>query len=111
MRISDWSSDVCSSDLGQWRMIGDIEEAIAEKLSADQSGERADRREDEDIGNIERLDRRRPAVDNGPGLLGPQQYVLGALNDRLPRFFQRSAERRGGEEGVSTCRTPGANIP
>src|SRR3546814_8507762 len=105
MRISDWSSDVCSSDLGQWRMIGDIEEAIAEKLSADQSGERADRREDEDIGNIERLDRRRLAVDNGPGLLVLQQYVLGALHDRLPRFFRRRRIAKGfvGHMPVPCC--------
>src|SRR3546814_6632236 len=51
MRISDWSSDVCSSDLGLWPYPGYVgrsgrssfrhpDEALALRLEASQAGER-----------------------------------------------------------------------
>src|SRR3546814_14002567 len=94
MRISDWSSDVCSSDLGvQVRVEGVVdlvlfegwflgtpaepEAALAEPLNA------LERDEDPD-GRWRRW-----------------------CNDALARDYPplRSEERRVGKEGVSTCRS------
>src|SRR3546814_9559597 len=87
MRISDWSSDVCSSDLAEHRFIGG-------------NGQ---------IAGIERAEgaAEAPAVDGGDGrALEPAQAaepaVGGAL--RLARGH-RSEERRVGKECVSTCRS------
>src|SRR3546814_20284954 len=93
MRISDWSSDVCSSDLprccprtgtagGSWQP--------ATRLSCPFDRVDIDRRQDEPIGGITRLfrylcDRRAPWIDG--------------------KAVARSEERRVGKECVSTCRS------
>src|SRR3546814_5116291 len=91
MRISDWSSDVCSSDLPRGDFIADRRElqravviaavAVAgqiDQMQAIACGERiAQRRKDAGV--------HRPAVD---------QHQVG-----------RSEERRVGKECVSTCRS------
>src|SRR3546814_19809416 len=95
MRISDWSSDVCSSDL---RCAGAFERFTAEN--------RLDRRalvaEDKwcarcarpDAALADRSDRKRPLVYAG---------------ERSGTDLSRSEERRVGQERVSTCRSRGAS--
>src|SRR3546814_4081018 len=80
MRISDWSSDVCSSDLFALEPGGmPLVERVATQLAA---------------GGGERLVREM----NSAG--GRRQAQQGAQETRL-----RSAERRVGKECVSTCRS------
>src|SRR3546814_12429268 len=100
MRISDWSSDVCSSDLG-----AEVLPALAAALRYQADG-----------------------ADHHPPVHGLAHVVDGQgghrhgregfhLGPRLPgglhpgldvdagRVLARSEERRVGKEGVSTCRT------
>src|SRR3546814_12737522 len=97
MRISDWSSDVCSSDLEQAGMsktkkgalIGAAVGAVAGLLSGDDATER----------------RQRALV--GAGVGGLAGGAIGNYQDRPERALRermRSEERRGGKECVSTCR-------
>src|SRR3546814_19238355 len=91
MRISDWSSDVCSSDLVE-ATVGDI------------------------ASSFERFRRlRSDEVDRAAGRVLPEQRTLRPLED-LDAFEiislveredreRRSEERREGQEGVSTCRS------
>src|SRR3546814_5280740 len=83
MRISDWSSDVCSSDLSAHYGFGD-------RL----------------VGRGIRLADLRPAQD-GPDARDQQPLGKG-LADIIVRPHgqaQRSEERRVGKECVSTCRS------
>src|SRR3546814_13745375 len=94
MRINDWSSDVCSSDLAQpaARGAADLDEVLAHRLGVEHGIERdhlvdADRRDLEILGDVLDGRTRQPAA------------VL-AL-----REVERSEERRVGKEWVSTCRS------
>src|SRR3546814_2440939 len=87
MRISDWSSDVCSSDL-----IGDKEK-------------------DDGVVFLIAPNERRMSISVGYGL---EPILTDALSGRIirdvvtPKFKagdMRSEERRVGKEGVSTCRS------
>src|SRR3546814_15430910 len=95
MRISDWSSDVCSSDLNSLRRLKQRSQAPDQKGGGRNGG-----------GGLAaarlaagRLRRRRPAAANahcgrggGPGSAGGGHRY-------------RSEERRVGKECVSTCRS------
>src|SRR3546814_2774207 len=85
MRISDWSSDVCSSDLGNRRSL---------KL---------------DLVLLEEVVERRPAGVEHAGGLGDVAVGDGQrLTQRLALGQEarlRSEERRVGKECVSTCRS------
>src|SRR3546814_19866810 len=81
MRISDWSSDVCSSDLACWTIVGKLSSSncTAETLTATRSS---------------------------TGQLAASSQVLRSA--QAPIFFiipTRSEERRVGKECVSTCRS------
>src|SRR3546814_2532479 len=85
MRISDWSSDVCSSDL---------DAAVVHVAAAGRAhGEVAARAIDFDVAQTDRADR-----DAAADIF--QVEVAGT--DR------RSEERRVGKEWVSTCRSRGS---
>src|SRR3546814_14320926 len=93
MRISDWSSDVCSSDLDPGKrqeeaeMIGELGEGAGDRFAGKQ------------ILCLERFAiRRQNELGFGPrrGGAGPKCIQLGG---------HRSEERRVGKEGVSTCRS------
>src|SRR3546814_8472576 len=89
MRISDWSSDVCSSDLliVLEQVHGDLE------LEADSAG--ADQAQDHGrAGGFLQTEQRR--VHEGRH---------GGGNDRAGDDRGRSEERRVGQEWVSTCRS------
>src|SRR3546814_19175351 len=97
MRISDWSSDVCSSDLRtdvtDWN-LGDILDAFEPVMPKDA-----------------------PALIHGdriitwPEMSGRSNNVARALRQRgagngaKVAFYMRSEERRVGKECVSTCRS------
>src|SRR3546814_17945157 len=100
MRISDWSSDVCSSDLAP---LGYAVEHLLPRHIAAQDG-------DEGV--------------FGQAIGGPQ--LLEALTIELPRLVVKSLftmnmgqhgraarpeERRVGKEGVSTCRSRWSQDP
>src|SRR3546814_12597857 len=97
MRISDWSSDVCSSDLLHGRELP----AIAQQLD-DPLRNLLDRAIDEDEIEWRALfrARRKIAFDN-PNLVA--QKLPRARGKGRVRF--RSEERRVGKECVSTCRS------
>src|SRR3546814_14008694 len=87
MRISDWSSDVCSSDLPQARRFGRQRDGLFVR------GGRA-----REIAEVEfRGAERGPRVGAGGFALCPR-FEVGEL-------VGRSEERRVGNEGVSTCRS------
>src|SRR3546814_15545501 len=95
MRISDWSSDVCSSDLVAWRATHDKEAVAASAASPTAEG---------------------VAADN-PGTGEGWRIQIGAYTGRKAAEaaweqvrrsapgLARSEARRVGNEGVSTCRS------
>src|SRR3546814_19679731 len=94
MRISDWSSDVCSSDLGPPAM----RIAVLEILARGEEGAGvAQVRADRAVGRVELLvDDRSLAAEPEPVLA-----IAPVILDRE----DRSEERRVGNECVSPCRT------
>src|SRR3546814_15509059 len=101
MRSSDWSSDVCSSDLPVSE-ARDEAQILADMLFTDQSdghdaaGRQRDRHPEEALEH-----------ENAFGVM-PERPVAEVRYDRL-RFveplMERSEERRVGKECVSTCRS------
>src|SRR3546814_14610934 len=93
MRISDWSSDVCSSDLSPqpWR---------ASRLAHHPAA-----RHDRHVPSPARL--RRPESPCVPPL--GSSALKGAARRAYPSV--RSEERRVGKEWVSTCRSRGSPYP
>src|SRR3546814_15602545 len=93
MRISDWSSDVCSSDLDRvlrrLRIGAVAADALHQNVDAVDIGERIARR----IADLARGKLRR---------IMERQHIFGF---REARIEPRSEERRVGKECVSTCRS------
>src|SRR3546814_16933869 len=79
MRISDWSSDVCSSDLRQETLVLLVVAQLAARLR-------------------KQVNRRRPAGRDD------QRVDLDLANVEIA-VAHRSEERRVGKECVSTCRS------
>src|SRR3546814_13453103 len=100
MRISDWSSDVCSSDLScicAKRMIvhTDIYDAFMEQFAAA-------------MRMVKAGDPMDPQTDMGPlSSFAQRDTVLKQLDEakKLGATLLRSEERRVGKECVSTCRS------
>src|SRR3546814_20921647 len=108
MRISDWSSDVCSSDLG-WRQFT--------RRAIPLSGERP---MPDDV-KIKLPDYEKSGVNMCPGhgtrgrkacnaalkqLAGNgDPGMLGRLSAHLPQLDVRSGERCAGKQGVGSCRS------
>src|SRR3546814_10976846 len=98
MRISDWSSDVCSSDLLAESLLAGGGFLLGKQ--ADRLGRRAqdtERRDDMDVEHLLEL------------------VVAHFLDDAVERVARvaddRSEERRVGKECVSTCRSRGSPYP
>src|SRR3546814_14777262 len=93
MRISDWSSDVCSSDL--------LYRYSFNHMGFDAVGKQAIRETQHTDRHVTRL--RRPVVPAGchPHLLG--KLIREAMKGGCRT--ERSEERRVGTECVSTCRS------
>src|SRR3546814_19834250 len=100
MRISDWSSDVCSSDLHRIDLAGDQRRRQRE-VHVDQL----------DVGEAE-PDRPEHGVQRRLLGAGDREADLAALQirERVDRGV-RSEEARVGKEGVSTCRSRWAQKP
>src|SRR3546814_16779408 len=110
MRISDWSSDVCSSDLFvAGNLLGRKDHAIA-RIELDrvralgharQSGARLALpagRDDHHL--LARQAHRLVEIDD----LGKVAQITGLARDAQDPVERRSEERRVGTEGLSTCR-------
>src|SRR3546814_12583173 len=80
MRISDWSSDVCSSDLKEKMLAGELYHASDAEIQADQAAAHA------------WLARYNASLDQAPSA-------------RHALLREKSEERRVGKECVSTCRS------
>src|SRR3546814_7163172 len=89
MRISDWSSDVCSSDLEAKKKIA---EDAKKKAAADAAKKKA-----QDAARKSAEEKKAQALAD---LLSDTPERQQALADE-----QRSEERRVGKECVSTCRS------
>src|SRR3546814_13085872 len=118
MRISDWSSDVCSSDLNRWigiairdyepDVVVDIGDnadfpsvsAWAAPGSKGKEGQRLQR-------DIDAANEAEELLAEGMGGFKPKRKVRlrGNHNNRLERYLEaRTAVRRGGQAGVSRGR-------
>src|SRR3546814_13158795 len=87
MRISDWISDVCSSELAAAHLVA-TEEHGGERASVVRSGEP----------HIFKVGARGGEDDGGIGCAGPSGDPFAQ-----PIESRRSEERRVGKECVSTC--------
>src|SRR3546814_19601822 len=102
MRISDWSSDVCSSDLPAQarRAAGDLYALSNRRVAvafAEQGRGVLRQPEVEVIVPADRLWQRAPAVD------AAGRVVAGAGVEGSTRWVTSSEERRVGKECVSPC--------
>src|SRR3546814_18247799 len=114
MRISDWSSDVCSSDLvdedGQRRaiaVIADIGVMGPQELIACDALARGGHAREAEIGGIGK-DGREQRIFVRTALTGAQigeRREESCFLRHLMKQFRRSEERRVGKECVSTCRS------
>src|SRR3546814_15498462 len=114
MRISDWSSDVCSSDLA-WqppetsvKLLGLHKPAAFPGSYGCVRGRAGDRRSDGVISNVAASAAHRAyrwtAILRDYGWLWPR-YGLYPSQSYGPILLARSEERRVGKELVSTCRS------
>src|SRR3546814_15135025 len=96
MRISDWSSDVCSSDLQViWQVAA--RRITYKKLDKRSALYKAKRK-------IEKA--KAPSTRQGRAPVPRDQAAVWLYQGALPRAGEeRSEERRVGKECVSTCRT------
>src|SRR3546814_16853604 len=92
MRISDWSADVCSSDLGIARAAGADEVVVYGRQPFDKDQSKA-------LAN-----KFKEAVGPGGANL-VYDAVGGDYAEPALRSIARSEERRVGKECVSTCRS------
>src|SRR3546814_10667573 len=88
MRVSDWSSDVCSSDLGQDR------DGLSRRWPA---------RFRTDLGREYRADAGGEEIRTRSRI--PPRHLCDVVDPRLDPGIHRSEERRVGKECVSTCRS------
>src|SRR3546814_10414861 len=119
MRISDWSSDVCSSDLDMGTLEFNVE-ATHTTLALSNATGASESRSEGTIANPEWRARFDLRYSKGPFRAFYQMYYLPSAlrtvnatveNDPMPhisgntRHSVRSEERRVGKECVSTCRS------
>src|SRR3546814_11046581 len=110
MRISDWSSDVCSSDLGATKLIADHTDGAAIRISGENNvlrnllvGASAARQS----GDIDQFGLLVEAADSAG--VGARSCLIEGCTFR--DHSGRSEERRVGKECVSTCRSGGSACP
>src|SRR3546814_12842679 len=95
MRISDWSSDVCSSDLAA--IDTGVDDVKAPAVVADRRGEQSAR--DADL-----ADRQLAWAVDGVTDLAPVDQVAAVIDRQAGKPAERSEERRVGKECGRTCR-------
>src|SRR3546814_19973618 len=98
MRISDWSSDVCSSDLLADDVAAFPQAGVYRVIDVESSGIHI-----ENNPYNRQLER---CLAEGASAVDATSAVLTSYVDGAPKLRgkQRSEERRGGKECVSTCR-------
>src|SRR3546814_18756757 len=108
MRISDWSSDVCSSDLALARHAERsslFSVALKQQhLESDHGQQRRDHAADQPLGCARTCQR----TDDDAGNRADQQRTE---HRKIDCTEQRSEERRVGKEYVSTCRSRWSPYP
>src|SRR3546814_14481870 len=113
MRISDWSSDVCSSDLIDALVVGEEEFHLAHRIAAARQFAKAQHlfaRGDRGPVDLGRLQLARVGTPVGQRLHAQRGEAAARAylgRDALLREIvgDRSEERRVGKECVSTCRS------
>src|SRR3546814_14188223 len=107
MRISDWSSDVCSSDLKTGAVIWWTGQGwsvnVAEAVDVDEHGDA--------IAATEEAARRVNAPYVIAAVQTPQGLRPAHIKDRIRSLGPRSEERRVGKACVSTCRSRWSPYP
>src|SRR3546814_15264554 len=110
MRISDWSSDVCSSDLADKAAISDVQTAQASRLGAKAQGQPVALQSR--MALAQRCCAEAAVRSSVAFIADPDLPAIEQLHDRGDRplsrtlpFGERSEERRVGKEWVSTCRS------
>src|SRR3546814_1818856 len=94
MRISDWSSDVCSSDLYHWALENNAPKVALEALTFG------------NIGDIKyQIHKGSPLYieSTHPGRVGTVRPLGPSIYEQIQTKAERSEERRAGKECVSTC--------
>src|SRR3546814_17001722 len=107
MRISDWSSDVCSSDLGGDRSaVTAGTRVISDRVKVRVTAEPGQGFLDRMIALVEGAERRKTPNEIALTILlvGLTIIFLIAVAT-IPSFASRSEERRVGKECVSPCRS------
>src|SRR3546814_20028729 len=108
MRISDWSSDVCSSDLrGERRLAQPHEQARREEF-AEQRSLRAIHGGEAPYDDAED---QQPLARDPLGQQAERDAHHGIDKSEGKPLPQRSTERRGGQESHSKCRSTGLPDP
>src|SRR3546814_15444697 len=112
MRISDWSSDVCSSDLLFDDLLAAISEGVNDAIGQQNAQEGANERRSDHraqdfrrlVDGAHRLDHAKDGRDDAKGRQGVGQAlkIMGWADCFV--MVGRSEERRVGEEWVSKCR-------
>src|SRR3546814_13855347 len=102
MRISDWSSDVCSSDLILFTKLIEQQKIINQSRKVRQTFWRSTSLK-EGSAKLDKNSAYKQLVDDG--IAAQEQY--GKLTDPVEAhdWLHRSEERRVGKECVSTCRS------
>src|SRR3546814_19603775 len=76
MRISDWSSDVCSSDLPQGRLMGDLTRPLQDAIA-----------------EAEKLIESAPFIRTEQDLLAGYDYLAGRIRMAMQMAFDHDLER------------------
>src|SRR3546814_14511341 len=114
MRISDWSSDVCSSDLLAWLAVAAMAVNITSGLTGKYLVQRSQRwmkqakteLRDEGLADSE-IEQQLFWNSLAAGLVRKWRTIHLPIALAFAVLATRSAERRGGKECVSTCRSGG----
>src|SRR3546814_18320809 len=104
MRISDWSSDVCSSDLHQGRLLHRLDH-VGDGVGLARTGDAEQRLlRQAALETVDQLRDRLRLVASG--LERRDELEIGRMDGVVHgRAWGRSEERRGGKEGGRTCRS------
>src|SRR3546814_17923500 len=111
MRISDWSSDVCSADLSQQRQRADGGAPVPHQVHIEQLeplfvAAVFDAADERDTGVVhQRVEPARDALNFFERLLNAVTRAYVGLDKDFGAASGRSEERRVGKECVSTCRS------
>src|SRR3546814_16085154 len=105
MRISDWSSDVCSSDLRELGCISFDFRRVRRRIEQLRGPFMNRRRRTRAVEQLRELIFARVQNQRGFAVAQAGQLELAVIQFADAAGDKRSEERRVGKEGVSTCRS------